>query len=311
MFGLNDLFIAKQGDEFKVIAFSVITGGGFVFNGIKNLRKKQKIQDTPTSKISTAAQGLTEIQGYAWPVIHQTAANGKTVAFHGILIEEYRSSGKNSRWETVFKQESSAPFLVVDNTGVCEILPIKADIDTSSRCCKLKELTETQKLNLIKMYPEAAQYLGHTKGGFISMLLDKPIRITEKAIFVGSPVFAQGYFQTSHNLQSHALEGLSSFALQLKENFQTTHLAKAKEKTINKKNWAYQANELLKTEQTTTIEISGELHANSEHGLMVADCHQNEFLNKMGYKPYLFLLGGLLLLSGGLFYLLQQLHLAS
>lgn len=96
--------------------------------------RKRVMQDTPTSKIRSAAQGYVELNGHGDllegpPII--APLTGTTCTWYHYQIEEYRRSGKNSHWVTIESDTSDELFLQVDETGQCIIDPEGASVTPS------------------------------------------------------------------------------------------------------------------------------------------------------------------------------------
>jgi len=107
--------------------------GSFYF-----LVRKRIIEDTPTSKIRSAAQGYTELAGHArWmegpPII--APLSGTACTWYSYVVEEkvstYHHSRRQTRWATVDRGVSAELFLLVDDTGQCVIDPDGAQVTPS------------------------------------------------------------------------------------------------------------------------------------------------------------------------------------
>lgn len=115
---------------FWKIALTVLTPVSFVF-GFRWWRRARLIDDTPTSRVRSAAQGYVELSGRATlPAATQLAAplSGRPCVWWLFRIERKRQSGKNTRWETVNKGISNQPFLLTDETGSCVVNPQGAEV---------------------------------------------------------------------------------------------------------------------------------------------------------------------------------------
>lgn len=115
----------------------IITIGGLLFGlylffkGFIWLRHKKLIEALPTSKIRSIAMGLVEIFGEAIPSKGNTLNSpfsNKQCVYYKYTIEEYRKSGKSSKWVTVKSGEDKRHFFVKDDTGTVLIDPKGADI---------------------------------------------------------------------------------------------------------------------------------------------------------------------------------------
>jgi LemA protein len=93
------------------------------------LRLRQwRVLDVPTSECAGVAVGFAEVAGRA-RVDQPLAARGSATpcVYYEWELQQYRRSGKNSRWVTVEKEASDAPFQVVDATGAVWVDPRHAE----------------------------------------------------------------------------------------------------------------------------------------------------------------------------------------
>ena len=124
-------------DDFWMVAgiAVVLTIAGFA-GAFYFFMRKRIMEDTPTSKIRSAAQGYVEIDGTGDllegpPIIGPLT--GKTCTWYSYKIEERRRSGKNSNWHTLEKAISDELFLIIDDTGQCIIDPEGASVTPSEK----------------------------------------------------------------------------------------------------------------------------------------------------------------------------------
>ncbi|MFA6004741.1 MAG: hypothetical protein WC881_11820 [Elusimicrobiota bacterium] len=86
--------------------------------GLGCLREKRLIENTPTSKVRSAAMGLVELSGQAVPrTLLQAPCTGRECCWWCCRVQEYKRSGKNSRWVTVKEIGSQDMFYLQDSTG--------------------------------------------------------------------------------------------------------------------------------------------------------------------------------------------------
>lgn len=91
------------------------------------------IENTPTSRLRSAAQGFVELEGtirtipgtrLLAPLSHQPCL------WFDYEIEKY-VGGKNNKWRTVESGESEDPFLLDDGTATCLVMPKGASVTPS------------------------------------------------------------------------------------------------------------------------------------------------------------------------------------
>jgi hypothetical protein len=99
--------------------------------GFRNWRLARLIEDTPVSRVRSAAQGYVELSGTARqcegePIV---APLTKLPCVWWLFTIEHRTgSGRETRWETTNRGTSVAPFRLEDDTGACLVGPTGADV---------------------------------------------------------------------------------------------------------------------------------------------------------------------------------------
>ncbi|WP_196140966.1 GIDE domain-containing protein [Aliikangiella sp. G2MR2-5] len=174
---------------FHIIA-SVIACIVFAWLGFSFLIKKRIIEDTPTSKIRSAAQGYVELQGLTKAFEDNRVfapLTGKPCLWYKYQIERYQRSGNSNGWSKVEGNSSQAFFSLDDGSGCCVINPDKADITAA-----LKERWEGS-----SRYPRTSTLPKPTGiKGFFSKL--GRYRYTEWRLNEEQFLYAIGLFQTIH-----------------------------------------------------------------------------------------------------------------
>jgi hypothetical protein len=114
------------------IAVAVVAGAAAALRWIRIARL---IEDTPTSRIRSAAQGYVELSGRARPLpeTHNLAPLTQRPCVwwrYRISRKVEHGSGRNRRrsWQTVASGRSSIPFLLDDGTGECIVKPDGAEV---------------------------------------------------------------------------------------------------------------------------------------------------------------------------------------
>ena len=168
--------------------WSLILGGiaGLTGYGIFHfVRRARLIEDTPTAKIRSAAQGYVELIGTGKylgekPLI--APLTGTPCTWFSYKIERKVHSGKHTRWSTVESQTSTLPFLLVDETGQCIINPSGAEVIPA--------------VNHV-WYGHARQPTsGPRRGGGFFQLSSGGYRYTEKRLHADEFLYALGDFVT-------------------------------------------------------------------------------------------------------------------
>lgn len=91
---------------------------GFIFyNKFKKIH--DLIKNTQTSKITTLKKGFYEIKGKVAKLDEQLESpySEQPCVYYKFKVEQERSSGKNSHWDTIINDEKFVPFAVEDSSG--------------------------------------------------------------------------------------------------------------------------------------------------------------------------------------------------
>ena len=126
-----------------------------LFACLSALYRFRTIKDTPTSRISSAAQGYVELIGRGknldgTPVI-------STLTYLPCLWYRYKVEQKNAKneWATHSSGESDSPFLLHDSSATCVVDPSGAEIITTNKDVWTKgdfRYTEWKLLNIDMIY---------------------------------------------------------------------------------------------------------------------------------------------------------------
>jgi hypothetical protein len=114
-----------------------LAGVYLFFRGFSMLSRKRLIENTPSSKIRSAAMGLVEVSGLAsGPYTITAPITGLPCYLHRSLAWEMRQQGKNSQWVKVADETLHVPFFLDDNTGRVLIDPQGAEMDIHRDFCE-------------------------------------------------------------------------------------------------------------------------------------------------------------------------------
>lgn len=156
-----------------------------LYRTFSRLRRARWVEDTPTSRIRSAAQGLVELKGHVDAGGHEpliSPLSGKSCLWYRFMVEEYRGSGRNRQWRTVEKGLSDRPFILRDATGDCWIMPEDAEVHP-----RLRKRWEGN-----RRWPLS----GSVQGGVLGMLIGRRYRYTEEWLQQDDLLYALGWFES-------------------------------------------------------------------------------------------------------------------
>jgi hypothetical protein len=181
----------KQAPDDDFWSFAIIllllTVGGFIGAFYFFLRKRI-IEDTPTSRITSAAQGYVELFGTGKLIqdsMISGALTGIACTWYSYSIEEYRKSGKNSHWVTIEQGVSDDLFLLIDDSGEAVIDPEDANVTP----------TISNVWYGHSRHPQPGSSRLDKKNGIFSVGMGR-YRYTEKRMHPDDPLYAIGLFDT-------------------------------------------------------------------------------------------------------------------
>ncbi|SER27878.1 E3 Ubiquitin ligase [Nitrosomonas sp. Nm51] len=172
--------------ELFFLFFSIIMAAACCWLTFYYLKRARLIEDTPTSKIRSAAQGYVEIVGtVSSPQKHMLSAplSNTACVWFTYKIQRHRRSGKSSHWSTIEEKTSTEQFVVSDDTGNCVIDPIGAEVQTSHS-------------HTWYGYTKKPNHPNNTKS-FFKIIGGKRYRYIEKLIRTHDSIYALGNFKSS------------------------------------------------------------------------------------------------------------------
>jgi hypothetical protein len=108
------------------------TGVGiYLFShGFQLLQRKRLIENTPSSKIRSAAMGLVELNGLACgPYTLQAPITGVPCFYYRTMVWQWKQQGKSKSWVKVADENFHVPFYLDDGTGQMLVNPQGAELD--------------------------------------------------------------------------------------------------------------------------------------------------------------------------------------
>ena len=127
---LTFVLYSREFDGWVWPVIGACAGVYLFYRGFEILRRKRLIQNTPTSKIRSAAMGLVEVNGLAvGPYVVNAPITGLPCYYHRSMAWQLKQSGKNKSWQKVADECRHLPFYLDDNTGRLLINPQGAEMD--------------------------------------------------------------------------------------------------------------------------------------------------------------------------------------
>lgn len=177
-----------QGEWLFSLGLALLVAAFCLLQAGRYFRRARLIEDMPTSRIRSAAQGFVELVGLVCDRDGSIPSplTGTPCVWWRYRIERYRSNGRNRRWETVSRGESGKGFLVTDGSGHCWVDPDGAEIEPLHR--------KTWYGSTPHPMPGAGP------AGWVGRLYTpvggQRYRYREWRIQVGDPVYLLGHFET-------------------------------------------------------------------------------------------------------------------
>ena len=170
---------------------------GFYY-GFARLQLKRLIETTPTSTVRSIAMGTVEVQGIVAPAkktLLTSPLSGKPCVYYAYAVEEYRSSGKHSRWVTIRSGSKGTPFFARDKTGSVLVDPQGAKIEIP------KDIRYGSRLG--RDPPKSVQkFLKTERIPFESFFgMNKTMRFTESYIAPEDTLYVLGYAQDNPHVE--------------------------------------------------------------------------------------------------------------
>lgn len=167
------------------MAGAASVGGGWWC--LRRLGQARLLEDMPTSRIRSAAQGYVELYGVlrdgpGEPLM--APLTGMPCRWWRYRIEEYRENGKHKSWRVVESASSEGWLALEDASGQCLINPLGAEVRPLHR----------QVWHGDQRHPRHAPAHG-LLGSLLNM--GRRYRYVEERLHAGDPLYALGEFRTS------------------------------------------------------------------------------------------------------------------
>ncbi|MBU0532158.1 E3 ubiquitin ligase family protein [Candidatus Micrarchaeota archaeon] len=108
-------------------AVGFLAGLAFLYDGLQRYLRVQKINNTPTSKVRSAAIGLVELYGKTKGELNSPISKNKCGYWK--LVAQWYKSGKHGGWRNFYTKSSTEPFYLEDETGKILVDPTNAVVE--------------------------------------------------------------------------------------------------------------------------------------------------------------------------------------
>lgn len=318
------MILAKTGDEVQVFVALFCVGVFFIFDGIKRLLKKRKVQDTARHSIAHAPQGNVEIEGFAW-ALNEPAKNssGELCAYYKLKLQRLEKQGKNSNWVTRWEHSPNVAFILLDRTGALIVFDQNAEMNCHTQTTSWSNVVSNNSVHQLVPLVEAGY--GPVSTGFFS----QSHRLVEEYITLGSPCYAQGCL-ISDDIKNFTAKELhietffeyikkrppGDIHQNLKFDIDGDGLVTDEEAAEALHKVAKNIIEMNIQPQTVhkealpgTFKVFGKMTSTQDHPLIVAAMHEHHFIQQVGSANILRILGGALLVSAVIAYIATRMHL--
>jgi hypothetical protein len=304
-------------EQLKVIFVVFFLGLFFFWQAIRRHKMLRQVEDHPCSKAESAAQGLTELQGFAWSkAVGPKSFDGTEMVYFNLVLQKEvtEGSGKNRRktWKTVGSYSFAEPFYLIDGTGLTELVQSASELAIDGlKTRNWSSIAPSEKNYLLDNFLKTS-IPGFPPSGSLFGLFSSKFRIQEAKINLGSPIYAKGFFETPNTseIPQITLPGLAKFAGQV-FNAQTRSIRDVRSLLDQNKDGKIsyseaqtgyvrlasfsklQANQGNNPVADREMPVFGRMTSSSEHKLLIADCHEDLLRQKFKRQFYGNLAGGL------------------
>jgi len=185
---------------------------GAFYYAFRNLRRARLIEDTPTARIRSAAQGQVELEGSAEALLGEPILAPLTSAsccwWH---YQVERRRGEN-RWRRIEHGTSDGVFVLRDATGTCLVDPEGAEVtptdrsvwygDTERPLSLSPERTRVRPRRWAWGWPLGARTL--LSAAISADFSSRRYRYTEERIYPGDRLYVIGHFRSEDDLHHGA-----------------------------------------------------------------------------------------------------------
>jgi hypothetical protein len=300
-----------EGDALAGSLFLIGSGLFLFFKGFKLLRLRRQVEGLATSKIRSLAMGLVELAGLAkdTPTLLDPIYT-RPCAYYSVKVEEERRSGKNHHWAVIYKRDSALnPFIIKDETGEALIMPAGADVHrTPTLQCQSGFFGSTSD-------PTVEAFLKSVKSW------GRNVRLTAHIIREGDPVYILGHVSPQMQPRSPVAVDTQEAAETIRKNPTLMNaLDTNSDGQIDPMEWDLGVTSIQKEMEQEKIkaemnkpaapkEIMRPLVQKSPDGLLVFGSDQEDLVSRLGWRAFVFTIGGPIMATAGVWILINLIKL--
>jgi hypothetical protein len=189
--------MAEEGNACCGGILFLLFGLVLIYGGTQRYLLAQRIKNTPTSKVRSAAVGLVELSGKARCKDPMDSPISKVRSVYWCIKGEYYKPGKHGGWRDIYNASSSMQFYLEDDTGRMLIEPKDAEVEIPTDFSSSGHLTEGGVLGMFKskvLDKKVLDFLAATPAANSAFNSHSgyDLRITESFIAEGDPLFVMG-----------------------------------------------------------------------------------------------------------------------
>ena len=192
----------QHNPEGMVMLLAVAAIGAVQFFRLQ--RRRRLMEDMPTARIRSAAQGYVELIGQVLPPDMPLRAplSGSFCAWYRFRVERRKGEGGNSGWEVERQGASDAQFWLDDGSGRCIVDPEGAEVRARNK----------------RTWVGAAPQFVPESPGAVLWSGDAEHRYTEELILPGDKLYALGQFESLDPLQISPQDDVRERVIALKSD---------------------------------------------------------------------------------------------
>lgn len=170
-------------------------GLSLLYKGIQRFSLRQKIMNTPTSKVGACAMGAVEVYGKVRPVEPlKSPIDGADCAYYRTEVYRLENRGKRTEWVLIKSKTEGAKFLLEDESGSVLVDSKGAQIEIPVDYTFFTSGQDDLKLpfKVKKLFSDWKVKYEHKPMIFGLITQRESLRVVEKYLAVGDMVYVHG-----------------------------------------------------------------------------------------------------------------------